>query len=65
MDKTEFVTTVSIKYGELSNYIDWCTSNCNDTWSVKIVNEAGYQPGEYMFKFNNSNDYTTFLVWKS
>ena len=65
MENTDFYTELSIKYGELNHYIEWCRDNCTDKWSINILTEAGNQPGNYLFKFKNSTYYTTFILWKS
>lgn len=65
MKDSNFLANVSIKYGELGDYIDWCEKNCTGQWSLDILTVAGNQPGTYLFKFNEQKDYTTFVVWKS
>lgn len=65
MHKVDLVAEISIKYGELKSYIDWCKQNCYGDWNVRILSEAGNNPGNYQFSFSNERDYTTFLVWKS
>lgn len=61
---TAYQTDVDIKYGQLSNMLDWCTDNCTDEWGYTVIDSAGEQPGIYSFKFMSEKDYVTFLVWK-
>lgn len=64
MQVIDYSTEISIKYGELSHFIQWCTNNCTGKWSVKILEEAGNMPGSYNFIFEKEIDYMTFIVWK-
>lgn len=55
---------IYIPYGNLKLIIDWCTSNCEKRWGYEVIDEAGFQPGRYSFKFESEKDYVTFIMWK-
>jgi len=63
-NNTTYQTEVTIRYGELKKTIDWCERNCTGDWGYSVIDEAGYSPGNYSFKFDLEKDYVTFLVWK-
>jgi hypothetical protein len=60
----DYNTDISIKYGELSHYLQWCETNCKGKWSITIKEPAGSDPGSYNFSFENELDYMTFIIWK-
>ena len=64
MQVLDYSTQVSIKYGDLNHYLQWCQNYCKGKWSVNILEEAGNEPGSYNFHFDNEVDYMTFIVWK-
>lgn len=54
----------SVPFGNLSSIITWCRKNCTDDWRYSIIEEAGFNPGTYHFKFTNERDYINFLLFQ-
>jgi hypothetical protein len=56
---------VSVKYGELSEVIDWCSDHCKKDWELAEIEEfGGSANGIYHFTFIDERDALTFsLRW--
>lgn len=50
---------ISPKFGELEDYLDWCTKSCVGNWNIRDDNDG------YIFSFDQDNDYAAFVIWKS
>lgn len=61
---TAYEVNVQISYGQLKQMIDWCNRNCTEPWQYIIIDEAGEEPGSYIFRFVSEKDYVTFTLWK-
>lgn len=61
---TSYHAECSIPYGELKVMIDWCNSNCERHWGYSVIEEAGFSPGNYSFRFESEKDYVKFIMWK-
>ena len=56
---------IVIKYGELTNLVNWCKKNCTKNWNWK---ENDYMKDTnlayYTFLFETEKDYFAFKLWK-
>lgn len=59
---TEYLTKVSLPYGQLKELLLWCHNNCCGDWGYSVIDDAGYEPGQYLFKFEVEEDLITFIL---
>ena len=62
-----------ISFGELKNVISWCQNNCQPDWkfdydghsSEELLRTPDAHGSNYLFRFNNEEDVTLFILrWK-
>ena len=47
----------------LQQVLDWCASECVPGWRWQLVDTpSDIRDGRYIFYFNNTKDYTNFLL---
>ena len=64
---------ISFSFGELNTVIDWCKKNCQSDWkfdydghsSEELLRPPDAHGSRYIFKFDNDEDATLFILrWK-
>ena len=62
-----------IRFGELKTVIEWCEKNCQSDWkfdydgrsSQELLRTPPIHGSNYLFKFDNDEDATLFILrWK-
>jgi len=50
-------------FNGLSPVLEWCKTECHPGWKWQLVDTpSDIRNGRYIFYFNNSQDYTNFLL---
>lgn len=63
MQVSGYKTRLKLKYGELTQYLDWCERNCIGKFRY-MEDPFGSMYDSWVFLFEDERDYITFLVWK-
>lgn len=62
---------ISVPFGKLQSFIDWCDKNCTGEW--KYMEDLGFaalqgqlfeQPNDWVFIFESERDCVAFTLWK-
>jgi hypothetical protein len=55
--------TITVRYGELDEPLEWCQEHCVGAWDlVNVIDQAGYANGTYQFEFSDERDITLFTL---
>lgn len=61
MNNTTDKVTVSLKFGDLDQVVEWCDRNCSE-WAVGNFDVGGQSNGTYQFEFYNTADAALFIL---
>ena len=62
--QTALSANVTVPYGQLDGFLEWCKRNCADEWKFEESEEDTRAGAVYDFYFESERDYVAFLVWK-